>query len=590
MTNSIVEIKEQLLSALRQLDSNTEEIFLSLGRTFPSLLRALKRDLQNSWELLNSGNENNTDSFVGHLHDLRNYSKKSSLELKKLNKGNEQILTSLAERFASVSQLSQKIRTIQEDSMSMEMVSLNAMTVALKAGSQGKAFSYITEELKRLSNRTILLTDTVSKKGESLNQSFGTFQETLVWLDDSETTILGGFLQDFETTTNEIASFSMKISASFIRLYQSAANIESNLVTMVSLVQRQDRIRQSIEHSLISLNRIETVTYTDDDLAQKLDLLAFYAQLPGLCGAVLNEVKSQLVHCLLGFEECIKKSENDLASLETERTNLLENETELASGNTLLSRFNHALTICRDLALDLQQLSRRKSQSAKESREIERQVKDLNDQFLIFESLCSRFQSIDVASRIEIAKQLVLQEMSGTVEEMTVLTQKINQDVEQCLQITAVFQKDINKLLSAYRKTQLDHEHYSQFLIDDFRSKTSRLERSRKELMDSIRKTGDFSRSFVASFKDARSELTRLGQLIDDVAIAHQQLDNIDTQMKSIFSQSLAEAGLSEWNMKNRQLQEMIERFTIYQHKQAAGLIGGFEVEQGSDAGEVVLF
>ena len=42
------------------------------------------------------------------------------------------------------------------------------MTVALKSGGAGKAFSVITDELKRLSTSTIALTESITARGREL--------------------------------------------------------------------------------------------------------------------------------------------------------------------------------------------------------------------------------------------------------------------------------------------------------------------------------------------------------------------------------------------------------------------------------------
>ena len=56
----------------------------------------------------------------------------------------------------------------------------------------------------------------------------------------------------------------------------------------------------------------------------------------------------------------------------------------------------------------------------------------------------------------------------------------------------------------------------------------------------------------------------------------------------------LASVKLTEWNLHNDRFRELVERFTITSHKQAAGMIGGFDVEKGGlnaiESGDVTLF
>jgi hypothetical protein len=56
----------------------------------------------------------------------------------------------------------------------------------------------------------------------------------------------------------------------------------------------------------------------------------------------------------------------------------------------------------------------------------------------------------------------------------------------------------------------------------------------------------------------------------------------------------LSTANLSEWNLHNDRFRELVDHFTITSHKQAAGMIGGFEVEKvglgAIESGDVTLF
>ena len=69
--------------------------------------------------------------------------------------------------------------------------------------------------------------------------------------------------------------------------------------------------------------------------------------------------------------------------------------------------------------------------------------------------------------------------------------------------------------------------------------------------------------------------------------------DDLSEQVKelsSVRSKLFAAKNISEWNIKNSKFSEIINHFTITAHKEAAGKIGGFEIEHGAEQGEITFF
>ena len=52
----------------------------------------------------------------------------------------------------------------------------------------------------------------------------------------------------------------------------------------------------------------------------------------------------------------------------------------------------------------------------------------------------------------------------------------------------------------------------------------------------------------------------------------------------------MGQKGISNWQIRNTKFIELIDKFTITAHKEAAGKIGGFSIEKGAASGDVTLF
>ena len=66
------------------------------------------------------------------------------------------------------------------------------------------------------------------------------------------------------------------------------------------------------------------------------------------------------------------------------------------------------------------------------------------------------------------------------------------------------------------------------------------------------------------------------------------------SQEIDILSQKKAECmeslGISSYEIVNDKFKNLISQFTITAHKEVAGKIGGFEVEEGFSAGDITFF
>jgi methyl-accepting chemotaxis protein len=214
----------------------------------------------------------------------------------------------------------------------------------------------------------------------------------------------------------------------------------------------------------------------------------------------------------------------------------------------------------------------------------------LEDNFKSFANLINRFHSIDVASRIEVAKQDVLRQMSDTVEEMTELTAGIDNDVNTSLDATKEFIKTTNSTIGEFRSIYAEEEVFVKEFTKSIKSAYDSLFDAKNELTNSISNFSLFTNQFFDLFQSTAEELENLKILIDDIDSIIEKLSEIKKQTADKMEPLLASRGLSEWHIENEKLKSIINRFTIFTHKKTAGDIGGFEVEEGTESGEITFF
>jgi hypothetical protein len=596
-----LELRTDLVTSLNQLIKESEEIFLSFAKEYPNLLREVEKNLSRNKQVLacyedhsRSGCQDLQDTSA----DLSGAIQSSELTIQatvefltSMESGDQKLFQELESGITGLEDLNDRIHHIKDDSEEMELISLNAMTVALKAGNSGRAFSYITEELKRLSARIIELTDTVTGQGISIGQKFNQLKIAMGDLQKFQQKIFEevniNTLERFHDFTHGISQVMTELS----KLSHESEEVKKPLAKIMEETQTQDIIRQSLEHVIISIEELKQLEKLSDKEAL-LDEITFFCLMPQLCTSVLEEIRGTIKKSQETIQRELKKATECIAETDKKRDQMVHVFlNSRGDGSKNLSRLHEtAAQSLLGMTMELQEIIARKHTLGNSTVNMLREIETLNNTFSQFDSLILRFKTIDVASRIEIAKNQVLGKMISTANEMTQLTQRISEHVERSSGITADFLKKSKKTIFSLQ---------DQFAVEEakVRSQESLLTQKLKDLQqgtdslnDMVRGFSFFNSAFHDLFHRSSSNFQRLETLLVIISTVTTKLKEIQDEAERARNQLMTEIGLSEWSVKNEKLQSIIQRFTIFSHKKAAGDLAGFEVESGMDAGEVTLF
>lgn len=583
----------ELIATLNRLIDHTEEIFLRLAQQCPQLLSEMNAGLQRSGELVQAverdERDDDTPGIAAEIAAARRTIEEGGDQFDRMQQTDAQFFTQLDGAIQRLSDLERQIAEIKEDSIEMELVSLNAMTVALKAGPAGLAFSYITEELKRLSAQTIDLTDEITRRGERLRTAFAAFRESLHDARDFQQRLFAGLREKLSDSFDELRDGISTVAQTMSDIRGRSMQVETPLRTIMEEIQSQDIIKQSVDHVIISLNEVRELE-SIESVEHKLDELAFFRQLPDLCGNVLDDVGDSIRRSLELFRRQADSARSIITEVEKQRDEFIASLTRKDQQDSLRSGFAGASALLESLLQDLDTSLKKKRGIAEQSASLMRDVRTLEEDFRSFADLITRFHSVDIASRIEVSKQEVLQRMSGTVEQMTTLTQKIDSDVDAALAITKDFILSVSGSISSYQTVAADEERFVLDFSASMRTRYQTLFAANSEFSDALGGFSLFTKRFLSLFTETAADVRRLEQLIEDIARVKQKLAEIKVAAERQMEPLLREVGRSEWSVGSERLQRMIERFTIFTHKKRAGELGGFVVEQGADSGEFTLF
>jgi len=583
MIEQVSQKKNELITRLNSFISLSERAYLGLGKRYPLLLAEMEQSVAQSRSKAECfGTSYCTDNLTLEeevlelVKQAKNHIAESEKFFSLVSQGDAKLLAILKTDIAKLEELDAIISRIREDSEEMEIISLNAMTVAIKTGTAGRGFSVITDELKRLSTKTIDLTDILTDHGKSLKNLFDSFR--------SEITRLSDFQEKLFTDTNKLLHENFdsvelmvkSVAEYFYNLSNDSKLVKEPILLIMQEIQLQDIIRQSVDHVIIALKELERSNDNESDA----DELLFVKTLFELAETLLHDV-----------EEKVEASKSTLRN-ESKRVNKIVSDVE-SNRKSFIGEFDSKAIDTRVMmegvhttASNLTKYARERNILALSGDKLSRSVLDLNERFNAFTQMLSRFHTIVIASRIEVAKSTILQAMTDTVGQMMMLTERIDADVAEAQDHTKGFIKSSAFSISEYVLRCQSEEPIVQETVRGLEDRFSGLIRVRETINSDVKGFTLYTGTFLNLVADSASDISVLEKL-------QTELSNIQSELKQVrlFAETELETrGIEHKALTSPRLKDVIENFTIFTHKKTAGEIGGFIVEQGIETGAVTMF
>ncbi|MBB6481104.1 hypothetical protein [Spirochaeta isovalerica] len=594
MKDDIQQIKEKLIKRLNELVEKTEEIYLNLGRDYPQLLQELNRSISESSESVNSAGR---FSSAGSIDAIIDEASQITIQFKDslfaIYKRDGELFEIIERGISEMGVLSGVIANIKEISIEMELISLNAMTVALKSGTAGKAFSFITDELKKLSAQTIRLTDQLTDNGTTQLNSFELYRKKISEAGEKQKSLnsrLDSHLEQAFTTSSMALKDSSEIMQSLSR---SSKDIQPPLMRIMEEVQLQDIIRQSIDHIYISLDQFKAIESSWSE-EEKLDELAFRKILPDLCFSVLEDVKKELKGSQTVFEEQSALVKSLLDSLEERRASFVNSSLDASGreGRSITALREESAGRIEEMIHDVNQSIKMSQDISEEGIKLIRDLLILQRQFLSFEPIITRFHNIIVASKIEVAKQAALGDMKGTVSNMTDLTEGIDNDISRALDTIKHFLKTTEKTIGEYslviRKEMPELKNLTSRTADN----QAQLSEITDTLIENLRSFRLFTPRFFTLYGETERNRKKLKELEEGISHMETLLNTIRNNANEGYALLGGNTDIENWTIQNERLANIINKFTIFTHKKTASDLAGtaVEAEEAAESGEVTFF
>ncbi len=575
----------QIHDSIQQGIKDTERIYTTLGDSFPKLLSVLtksgNRSLPALQELLGRiGDEFSSlgDDETGFFEDY--------------NRRNNALFDQLSDKMAALDSINERVSSIRADSEELEIISLNAMVISIKSGENGRAFSTITENLKKLSARMISLSNelilderNLIKKNEELKQSFSSLITIQKELSSVEHGVSSADIRTAVDTASELLRGKYELALGIMKPIQEA----------MTGIQMQDLIRQSSDQIRIALEDIVSLEAAISPEI-RLDQLSMTVDLIQVCLRILTDINSHLDSSLAIFSESWRKVNTILDQVEKFRVSFIADFLDTANPKgcslpCLLRQMDAGFT---SYTTRISRYQQGQKSMVRDSTTIVREVKHLRTLFETIKPIIARLQHVRITQQIEVAKNSAIHAVKDTVDHMSTLIMQSDTRVQETRKELEAFIDSIESITTSFTDDAETDNRALERIKQDNTAFFNKMKGLQDELYSMVQNLEVYPASFQKMCNEVNLQLGTLASVKDLFSRSKTSLEDALETSTAEKKRLLSELGVSSWSIRNDTLRALVERFTITSHKEVAGQIGGFTVEKSGlddiESGDVTLF
>ena len=571
---NVTDIETQIQS----FSARTEDIFLNLAEKFPMLLNKEERSsmdaLLNQFGILEKAN-NTANNLEAEF--FNNYDKKYSPLFDALNK-----------RIEDLSNVNNNVRKIKDNSEEMELIALNAMVISIKSGEKGRAFSSITESLKQLSTDMNLYSNKLLDEEQQLLKQINGLRIVFDGILDSQKTLSkagNSSSSDVNTLIQNASAPLQDIKGIINSAYPPIQNAMEGL-------QYQDIIRQAMEHIILCLHECSSIPPTAPTDEETLDNLTFNVQLLRLSSSVLEDICTNIKKSIDIFKNNWISVSETLRAVEPKRLDYIRrfmDKQNISAENI----YENMAKINNRFASTLKQFGVYIASQKNLERSCSGITEKAMQMYAVFEALkpiIDRLHHVRILQQIEVAKNPAIAAVKDSVIDMDNLISSANDSLDEMQDMLNSFISSIKQLLGEFT-----------LAIKEDSKEMNQVRLSKNAFFNEFHNIQDELSSILATFSVFPPGFE---QLCISVQGKLDELENIYNSLRGIIVQMaeermrlesrkfdiLSRMGITSWELKDDRLKDLVTHFTITAHKEEAGEIGDFGVEDGLEAGEITFF
>jgi methyl-accepting chemotaxis protein len=575
---------ENIQHRLNGIVEELGEVYLSMSENYPVLFDQLEKEfggLSVCDEDQNSRVIEDASKGVTQLLDNRD-------RMLKVNHAREEeLIKTVDAELEKLAGMEREIDGIEECSEDLELISLNAMVSALKAGNRGGAFPYITRELQRVSRLSAESSASIRFQGGVLDREYKKFIENIRQNQKDTGQDINLVFSSLNEVVDRLKERGDDFSRQCLMLQNATRELKKPVHMIIEEVQKHDIVRQSINHIIISLDEIEAHN-EEQEIGKRLDSLKFSSQVYELSRFIIEDIKESVNNSFMRF-----------TGEKQEVENIIDQLGRSIAGDSGHSRngkesANKVEIMEEELKSRMQSFNKSGLKDNRAMHRVSEMIDDLEEGIDRFKKILNTIRNIHVSSRIEVVKLSSLENMDNIIVSIDGTVSQMESRLE-----------DISSTVENFRKASTDIiDEFSEYFIEvnerlgegfhDVKGILNAINQYQESLTEQGEKISNISQEFRQFSQMVEVHLLKMKALIEEIDMINTIFKEKKVMTDSLLDDLLKQSGKESWELKGDGIKKLIDKFTIFIHKKK--LTEGDEIismnidDEQAQASEITLF
>lgn len=519
-------------------------------------------------------------------------------QIKAMNQREKDLMGLLKGQLKEVDGMKELLGNIEIVLSDIEMTTSHALETANKSGKAGKSFRYLAREVIKISSQSKQIVQNLIKIWIQLDSKvkyfFQTEQEIVSTSPKEIDAFCVGLRNAFQGAIEHLQGLTMSLSDIVIR----NENVDTAIMNLMEAMQNQDIIKQCMDNIIISMNEIiyyakkrasESVVFSElpqGEKAQMLDEFSFQEEVPLLCEELLSNVEEQLVESNASLDENF----NTLKDIVSEDT-LPQAKQENSEGASQAGLDK----ILAEAGTGIESWFEEFSASAGEKEELLSICNDISilfgkmqKQLLLLRNVTFRFRLIVILSKTELMKTTVLSDHK-IAQKLNGLTMKIDRFIKQCEGQVRKVEGGIRQFMVSFGNNLNESSIKSSVFADEMNSCLENFSDYKGEVFRTLSNITECGDRLNNLFTDFFKGVEQIGKVIEKNLKIKTTFHDVSEQIHAI-RQDFQGNEFMDWHISDDRLLSIINKFTVFGHKQIADEMFGLGIEDGDEGGDLTLF
>lgn len=603
-------------------------VYSFIGEKFPLIEQEMKNENEKSISLLSYFTEKDTKkNFSSDFQENQEDFFKSFDRMQSLINQDDVLSNSIIEDVNIISNVMDSIEEIRKLADQIKVYSLNAIIIASKYGSGGKAFGEISKNIIKMSETSNEQADQMNRIGQELFVQFDRFKDEILKTNEMQRRSFNIMREQLDkehnNMVNSFATFSNMISDIISRV----DNSYDYIFEVMMILPQEDIIRQQTEHIIESIKHIveenrkfidaygkEVVAINNaaelennESLEHKLlDLLTFDDVVLSLIIENFKSIHKEILDNNARINDSLKGLKESLLDISLDRNTIVEYMIGAQSGKSEFpfsvsdSIFNEYLGFIKLYLDNFKLFLSNKHRISDNNAGIIDSIEELENMFLETKNIAKAFNSINFLAKIELEKNSDIFSDSQTFSMVSVesIATNITDTVDVCLEkfenIKTTIFSAINKFKFNINQQSIENSFIESMMDNIYK----RLEESKTIIEDNIKGLDTHAKELFNLIEKTLIDLSSLTTLltkINEIMEVFNRMRDIIRNKKNEYYKTL---NIENWKIESDKYMEIVNYYTIKKERTIANsILSGEEalnvdinIEEGSDSGDFTLF